>query len=465
MDFLGADEDDVISRDLLLSSALFAELLKLRLNSKVALSGEELLLPKHLCVIANDDTMSTCQNLIEKLHSVKFDHVEVLTMENSLAAPEEFDIVLCLWEPEAIMGTANRFIEFLDERIHPSGHLLLSCPATMMLIKSWSFMFIKVTSISSDVEVWRKRSVMCNIGAAPYWCGDVAQDTASARLTAELNLLELISVPISMSEKQLGVLSDASHQRAVDNLLKHGVCIFPGIFDRDSVMSWGEKSRADMKTILQKLSFKGINILNPTAAENPFINNFFELSMREALRCDVRNGPQLKEKSRAVYDYASAVRQAIVVSAKGVHCSSRDAELNIDRIDADIADANSNPSNDLPSYHRSFKYFRSAWGGTIASPLDKPPIVNESEIASNNSSAWGDIFARMPPTSNIRYNPAIMAVVSEAMNPRASVAGVEMGNWGRWNFEGPGPSAASTFCVGDVGTVMSLPGCAGMRSE
>ena len=57
-----------------------------------------------------------------------------------------------------------------------------------------------------------------------------------------------------------------------------------------------------------------------------------------------------------------------------------------------------------------------------------------------------------------RRHPAVMAVLSEAINPRC--AENEAGNYGRWNFDFGGPTVRPGLRVGDVGAVISMPGCA-----
>merc|ERR1712196_764417 len=103
---------------------------------------------------------------------------------------------------------------------------------------------------------------------------------------------------------------------------------------------------------------KGIDLERPTKEDQPMINNFHELSMREALRCDLRNGKHM----------------------------------------------------------------------------------NESLMS-----------------SSIQKHPHILQMLQEAMHQEGED---EAGNWGRWNFEGPGPdSGAPPIKAGKMGTIVSMPGC------
>jgi ectoine hydroxylase-related dioxygenase (phytanoyl-CoA dioxygenase family) len=54
-----------------------------------------------------------------------------------------------------------------------------------------------------------------------------------------------------------------------------------------------------------------------------------------------------------------------------------------------------------------------------------------------------------------------MSLLRETLNPPPNDPRDQLGNWGLWNFEGKGPEGGPPeFAVGQVGAVMSLPGCA-----
>jgi hypothetical protein len=57
---------------------------------------------------------------------------------------------------------------------------------------------------------------------------------------------------------------------------------------------------------------------------------------------------------------------------------------------------------------------------------------------------------------NLRTHPAILAVLRTAMFPEGPHS---QGNWGRWNFGGKGPDAPAPLVTGEVGAVVTLPGC------
>ena len=74
---------------------------------------------------------------------------------------------------------------------------------------------------------------------------------------------------------------------------------------------------------------------------------------------------------------------------------------------------------------------------------------------------FNEIKYETPEGENIRHHPAIISIVREVLNPAPADPRDQLGNWGLWNFEGNGPEAGPPdFAVGQVGAVMSLPGCA-----
>jgi len=128
----------------------------------------------------------------------------------------------------------------------------------------------------------------------------------------------------------------------------------------------------------------GIDLLRPyvdgdsgAKESETFVENFHELSMREALRCDLRNGRHM-----------TAHAAALAAPAPGAQ----------------------------------------------------------------------------PARGSPRDHAGLRAVLHEAMNPPAlwdPAATDARGNWGLWNFEGQGPAGGPPAGVaGQVGCVMSLPGCA-----
>ena len=272
----------------------------------------------------------------------------------------------------------------------------------------------------TEFVVIQKRALKINTLGAIYWTGDGSSSSAkigekksrnrissidggckSISLSAihrEYCNLEEATVALSISERQLGIFSDASHAKAVHSLQTFGICILPGLFSSDMVMKWGAAAVSDMTEALMTLRKKGIDLLNPGDG-GPRIENFHELSMREALRCDLRNGRHLRKLSS---------------------CNT-------------ISTARESPVGAIDK-------------SCLATNLPIDTAIQSHHIA---------------PDENIRYHPALLSVLDEVLNPLPTDPRDQLGNWGLWNFEGKGPEAGPPdFVVGEVGVVMSLPGCA-----
>lgn len=143
-------------------------------------------------------------------------------------------------------------------------------------------------------------------------------------LARERENINQISVFLSTAEKQTGVLTLANHAQAVRAMNDYGLCIIKNIFDPDTLVRYGDDAVLDFQdaiTVLQKK--KGIDLTanKPSThvvttavstsdqekpkpkpkpkVKNALINNFYELSMREQHRCDLRYGPRMKALSAA----------------------------------------------------------------------------------------------------------------------------------------------------------------------
>lgn len=206
-------------------------------------------------------------------------------------------------------------------------------------------------------------------------------------LHREYSNLDGVVVDLSLVERKLGVFSDTSHAKAVTALQNFGICIIPQLFSAEVIMEWGAAAVSDMNSALKTLRTRGIDLLKPGEG-GPKIENFHELSMREALRCDLRNGHNIK-----------------ALSARSESC------------------------------------------------------MKEACAASDENSVKSNSFDVAP--CDIRHHPALLKIIRETLNPSPSDPRDQLGNWGLWNFEGKGPEAGPPDCtVGQVGVVMSLPGCA-----
>lgn len=141
---------------------------------------------------------------------------------------------------------------------------------------------------SDSISALQKSSIRINTRGCIYWTGKLGYN-----LRREYENLDKVVIPISEEERTCLIFSDTTHTRALKCLDQYGICIFPGLFDELSVNMWGDAVKQDMTDALDALRLQGVDIFTPGQQ----IENYYEMSMREALRIDLRNGKHIKELS------------------------------------------------------------------------------------------------------------------------------------------------------------------------
>lgn len=427
MDFLDSDEDDVTSslgnvaknddKDFTsLVNSIYISLARLKPNQKprkgssLLISGtvpiidtEKCILNRSLFVVSSDDINKHRLSLIQRLKTAKFTIDETIDLSSlrSGGSSKTADVLIYISNNEDEVELKT-IVQQLYNALLPGGHFYFAVksgvsPNAVLDDYYWNTEELQKTSIEDSMSllILRKRCVLCNETAVVYWTNNIE------RLARERYWIEQVSIPVSHAERETGILSEMNHQKAVNALTKHGVVLFPKLFDTTKAKEWGEAAIQDMQDLITILrTKKAIDLLNPyiDKEENNggIMENFYELSMREALRCDIRNVPHLRQ----------------------MHTS----------------------------YHYDSPY---EW-----------PVYQPVRDASKTIALLHDNSKKGLPAENVRYHPTILSVLHESMNPPNPIPGVEKGNWGRWNFEGPGPEAPVPLRVGIPGTIFSFPGCA-----
>jgi len=106
--------------------------------------------------------------------------------------------------------------------------------------------------------------------------------------------VEEATVLLSADEISNSHLTEPSLVRAVERMKKYGYCILPRLLDPNECQSWGQAVLSDLHQASELLLKEGVDIFHPQSSENDPAS-YRELSMREDLRMDLRDGPQLRK--------------------------------------------------------------------------------------------------------------------------------------------------------------------------
>lgn len=131
-----------------------------------------------------------------------------------------------------------------------------------------------------------KKSVQVHTSTCPWL-------PSSHSVVAEEERLHQATVTISSHESSTSAMTDVSIQKAVHHLNQYGYCIIRNLLNVTECQAWGKAvldSVHDAAKIL--LERDGVDIYNPQSSTfEP--QSYQELSMREDLRLDIRQGPAL----------------------------------------------------------------------------------------------------------------------------------------------------------------------------
>ena len=219
---------------------------------------------------------------------------------------------------------------------------------------------------------------------------------------------EEATVPLSADEIRTSQLAEPSLERAVERMKQYGYCILPRLLNPHESLEWGNAVLKDLHAAAKLLlEQESVDILHPHSSQKD-PQSYRELSMREDLRMDLRDGPELRNMRRG---------------------SDNTTKVN-NRQDAVL----------------------------------KKPIVLQGNSDTVALSEDDDMDQRNTTTSAtpnrfFRQNTSILQIVRRTMNPK--VGRLYKGNFGRWNFSGSGPDGSfQDLRLSAVGGIVSLPGSA-----
>lgn len=303
----------------------FIEIMRLKPFIKRTGEDKATTIHRNILVIGrdNDDVGCATLLLVDKLQGAQFKDVILISDLGTVDQHSQFDVVINLNFDTNNNNCSEHVITggtYMTIGEKQGGHRLATLKAEL-----WNYQKAVRKIVNDDGDcnkevefiAIQKRCVIVNTLGALYWTdtkndrklgytktkNDRSIDTSSyhSLLDKEYMNLDEVSVSLSYSERELGVFSDASHNKAVHALNEYGLCILPGLFPSGMIMDWGAAALNDMSAAIIAMKTRGIDLFR-AGDEGPRIENFHELSMREALRCDLRNGEYMKActKNKAV---------------------------------------------------------------------------------------------------------------------------------------------------------------------
>jgi hypothetical protein len=308
------------------------------------------------------------QKWIENISKLRGFQIEIADCVSKLASTQ-YDIIV--WMISNILSLEAFYIDGILQNaldlLVPGGIFISTIDfnttlftENVLLGRHWWPVKRGVTGVVSI----RKAATDINYTAASYW------SRAEDDFYIEMELLADVVICTSTWERTYNLLLPTSENKAREALLRHGIVVIKGLFDSSYVANYGRIVCGDMEACIDTLLERGVDLRSPGDGSGRRIENYMELSMREAFRCDIRNCP-------------------------GLNSAAHESEL---RIKSDL---------NLPG-------------------------------------------------TDLRGHPSLLRILQESMMPRGEF---EKGNWGRWNFGGGGPEKRPPLVVGEVGAVVSLPGC------
>jgi len=195
---------------------------------------------------------------------------------------------------------------------------------------------------------------------------------------AEACRLKEACVPLSVQERESNVLTPTSIERAVQKLSEYGYCVLSGFVDAGLCRKWGDAVVADFDAAADRLlrrADRSVDLYRPLDSKNE-PEAYRELSCREDLRADVRDGPALRKLVRESSSSSSSSNDCMVLKhpqlleivARAMNPPPEDPSLrkgNIGRYNF-VQVENINTSNDADSFGSKVAFGK--MGGIVSLP-------------------------------------------------------------------------------------------------
>lgn len=287
MDMFGSDDSDDEANTLDVNDAIVNELFTEIVKTKLGLKTQNGLLQKHVLILAEaKGATAHADQIFARLNATKLCIPRILDIVSDTKHIPRGDVLVFLGDTCCLGVHLGK----LMQSVTPGGYIIMQKETYECSPQAQNASWQSVQESTHVVTLRTRHAVPRNPRSAIYWANDAAS------IAKETQWLNAITLPLSIEEQEQGVFSEATEKAAMQNLTQHGVCIFRGLFDREEVLHWGAAAKADMCMVLNRLRGRGIDLLEPR--EGQWIENFHEMGMREALRCDLRNGKHMKAAAR-----------------------------------------------------------------------------------------------------------------------------------------------------------------------
>lgn len=237
------------------------------------------------------------------------------------------------------------------------------------LVASDATVLCSASSIHSGTVHWiarRKKTIRVHASTCPWLSSSHSVLREEERLhlaTVALSSHEMASSPFPSSDdpntnsqkpRRSSRLTEHSVRKAVKNMKQYGYCVLPGLLDTNECLEWGSSvldSFHDASKIL--LERDGVNIYNPQSSQTE-PQSYREMSMREDLRMDLRDGPALSRLRAQKEGNTKTTGKSIVLSASedhygdGLFLRGHPSLLEVIRKTMNPGASSDNPDRDVP---------------------------------------------------------------------------------------------------------------------
>jgi len=258
----------------------------------------------------------------------------------------------------------------------------------------------------------------CQSKKADENCQSSAQNGQETWIQYERRILEEATISRSIAEREGQIpMTQENIDKAIKSIQQNGFVVIPDFFDLQHVKKWSDAVLSDFESACSILLQKhNVDIRNPGREGKSDPLSYNEIAMREDLRVDIRNGPQIK----LLRNYRNEEELKLL---------------------------------------NKIGYISSVGKRNIL-----PTIIERRDF--DNFQKLN--FEEEQLQQSIRFDPTILKIVEAVCNPLEKANNNDeanpplfKGNFGRWNFEGCGPNGKpQPLRIGQVGAIVSLPGAA-----